>query len=61
MDPIALFVILFVWMAASTGSGFLLALLGKRVHPTLNTRRLWLFYTLVMATMVALVFIVIWT
>jgi hypothetical protein len=60
VEPVTLFVLLCVWMAASTSSGFLLALLGKRVHPTLSTRRLWLFYTLIMASLVALVFIVTW-
>jgi hypothetical protein len=47
-------------MAASSGSGFLLALLAKRVHPGLSLLKLWGFYTVLMATLVAVVFLIIW-
>lgn len=47
-------------MAASAGTGFLLALLGKRIHPGLSLVKLWLFYTVLMGTLVALVFVIAW-
>ena len=49
-----------VWVAASSGTGFLLALLAKRIHPGLSLVKLWLFYTVLMATLVALVLILAW-
>jgi len=60
MDPFALLVLSAVWVAASSGSGFLLALLAKRVHPDLSLMKLWGFYTVLMALLVAVVFLVIW-
>jgi hypothetical protein len=58
MDLVAWIVLLVVWTAASSGSGFLLALLAKRIHPALSLRKLWLFYTALMAMLVAAVFLV---
>lgn len=49
-----------VWVAASSGTGFLLALLARRVHPGLSLVKLWLFYTVLMALLVAVVFFVGW-
>jgi hypothetical protein len=49
-----------VWVAASSGTGFVLALLAKKIHPGLSLVKLWLFYTVLMATLVALVFILAW-
>jgi hypothetical protein len=60
MDPVALLVLSVVWVAASSGSGFLLASIAKRAHPGLSLRKLWGFYTVLMATLVAVVFLVIW-
>lgn len=60
MDPVTLVVLLFVWMVASSGTGYLLALLAKRIHPGLSLVKLWLFYTVLMATLVAIVFLVGW-
>jgi hypothetical protein len=53
-------VLLVVWTAASSGSGFLLALMAKRIHPGLSLVRLWLFYSALMATLVAVVFLMGW-
>ena len=47
-------------MAASSGTGFLLALLARRVHPGLSLGKLWLFYTVLMAFLVAVVFLIAW-
>lgn len=47
-------------MAASAGTGFLLALLARRLHPSLSLVRLWFFYTVLMAFLVAAVFIIGW-
>ena len=58
MDAYVLGVLLLVWAAASTGTGYLLALLARRIHPGLSLPRLWLFYTVLMATLVAAVFLI---
>ena len=60
MDPLSWTVLLLVWMTAATGSGFVLALLARRIHPGLSLVRLWIFYTILMATLVAVVFLVAW-
>ena len=60
MEPVTLLVLSGVWMAASSGTGFLLALLAKRIHPGLSLLKLWLFYTVLMATLVAVVFVIAW-
>ena len=60
MEPLALIVLLMVWMAASSGTGFLLALLARRLHPGLSMLKLWLFYTVLMALLVAVVFLIGW-
>ena len=53
-------VLLMVWVAAASGTGFLLALLAKRIHPSLSLGKLWAFYTVLMATLVAVVFLIAW-
>ena len=60
METFSLIVLLGVWMAASSGSGFLLALLAKRVHSGLSMVKLWLFYTVLMALLAAVVFLIGW-
>ena len=60
VETFSLIVIRGVWMAASSGSGFLLALLAKRVHPALSMVKLWLFYTVLMALLAAAVFLIGW-
>lgn len=60
MDPLSWTVLLLVWMTAATGSGFVLALLARRIHPGLSLVKLWVFYTVLMATLVAVVFLVAW-
>jgi len=60
VEPVTLLVLSGVWMAASSGTGFLLALLAKRIHPGLSLLKLWLFYTVLMATLVAVVFVIAW-
>jgi hypothetical protein len=60
VEPLSLIVLSAVWMAASTGTGFLLALLAKRIHPGLSMVKLWLFYTGLMAFLVAAVFLIAW-
>lgn len=51
-------VLLAVWVAAASGTGFLLALLARRIHSGLSLRKLWAFYTVLMATLVAAVFLI---
>ena len=60
METTVLLVLSAVWVAASSGTGFLLALMAKRIHPGLSLRKLWLFYTVLMAMLVALVFVLAW-
>jgi hypothetical protein len=60
MAASTLIVLLVVWVAAASASGFLLALLAKRIHPGLSLVKLWAFYTVLMATLVAVVFLVAW-
>ena len=60
LDPLSMMVLCVVWVTASSVTGFLLALLAKRIHPSLSLPRLWLFYTVLMAVLVAVVFIIGW-
>ena len=60
MDPYPLVVLLMVWVAASTGTGLLLALLASRIHRGLSFPKLWAFYSVLMATLVAVVFLIGW-
>jgi hypothetical protein len=60
VEPLALIVLLLIWMASSSGTGLLLALLAKRLHPGLSMVKLWLFYTVLMAMLVAVVFLIAW-
>lgn len=60
MDPLSLTVLCAVWVAASLGSGILLALLAKRIHPGFSLVKLWLFYSVLMASLVAFVFLLAW-
>jgi hypothetical protein len=60
MDPLPLVVLLLVWMGASTGTGFLLALLASRIHTGLSLPKLWAFYSILMGTLVAAVFLIGW-
>jgi hypothetical protein len=60
VETTALLVLSAVWVAAATATGFLLALLARKIHPGLSLVKLWLFYTVLMATLVAIVFVVAW-
>lgn len=54
-DPLVLFVLAGVWISAILGSGFLLALIAKRIHPSLSLGRLWVFYSILMGVLATLV------
>ncbi len=60
MTTLEWLVLLAVWVTASSGTGYLLALLAKRIHPGLSLRKLWAFYTVLMASLVAVVFLIGW-
>lgn len=60
VETLTLIVLLLVWMTASSATGFLLALLAKRFHPGLSLVKLWLFYTVLMGLLVAVVFLIGW-
>jgi hypothetical protein len=59
MEILPWLVLAVLWVLASVGSGFLLALLARRLHPSLNLVRLWFFYTILMAVLVAIVLLII--
>ena len=47
-----------LWILVSLAGGALLALLAQRMHPALRFRRLWLFYSALLAFAVAAVFVI---
>jgi hypothetical protein len=48
------------WAVLSMTGGALLALLARRIHPSLSVRRLWIFYTTILAVTVAIVLAISW-
>jgi hypothetical protein len=60
LDFFPLLVLALVWVAAASLTGFLLAILARRIHHGLSLVRLWFFYTVLMATLVAFVFLITW-
>ncbi|HUG41401.1 MAG TPA: hypothetical protein VMM12_13015 [Longimicrobiales bacterium] len=49
-----------IWLACSLGGGALLALLARRLHPSLSLRKLWIFYSTLLALTVAAVLAIAW-
>lgn len=49
-----------VWLACSLGGGAVLALLAKRIHPSLSVHRLWVFYSALLALTVAAALAIAW-
>lgn len=49
-----------VWLACAAGSGWVLALIARRAHPSLSLPRLWIFYSVLMSVLVAVVFAIGW-
>jgi hypothetical protein len=47
-----------LWLGAATGGGALLALLARRIHPTLSFRKLWLFYSALLGIGAGLFFMI---
>ncbi|NNM06318.1 MAG: hypothetical protein HKO65_14600 [Gemmatimonadetes bacterium] len=60
MEPITMLVLSAIWVGAASGTGFVLAVIAKRIHPGLSLKKLWLFYTVLMAFLVAIVFLIGW-
>ena len=58
LDFVSLAVLSLVWATAASGTGILLALLARRIHPGLSLVRLWFFYTVLMALLVGMVFLI---
>jgi hypothetical protein len=56
----AVWVLLALWAGCSMAGGALLALLARRIHPSLSFRRLWLFYTAILGFTGAVVMVLIW-
>lgn len=57
---LAIAVLAAVWLGTSVMGGALLALLAKRIHPSLNFRRLWLLYGSLLAFTVSAVMVIAW-
>ena len=49
-----------VWLGCSLGGGALLALLARRMHPSLSLVKLWIFYSTLLAATVAAVLAIAW-
>ncbi len=49
-----------LWVVASTAGGAVLAALARRMDAGLSFRRLWTFYTLLLALAAAAVFAIAW-
>ncbi|HSH44899.1 MAG TPA: hypothetical protein VK966_03530 [Longimicrobiales bacterium] len=49
-----------VWLLCSLGGGILLALLARRIHPSLSLRRLWVFYSALLGLSVAAILAIAW-
>lgn len=49
-----------VWLGTAVVGGAALAHLAKRIHPSLNFRRLWLVYAALLAFTVAAVMAIAW-
>lgn len=54
-SPMVLWVLGLAWFSAAVFTGMLLALLARRIHPSLSLGRLWVVYTLLMGFLVAFV------
>jgi hypothetical protein len=52
--------LILAWAVLSMAGGALLALLARRIHPSLSVRRLWIFYTALLAVTVAIVLAIAW-
>jgi hypothetical protein len=52
--------LILAWAVLSMAGGTLLALLARRIHPSLSVRRLWIFYTALLAVTVAIVLAIAW-
>jgi hypothetical protein len=51
---VSLLLVAVVWLLAALGSGAGMALLYKRLHPSLAFYKLWAFWTMVLSALVAL-------
>jgi len=60
LDLFSLGVLALVWVAAASGTGFLLALLARWIRPSLSLVKLWFLYSVLMALLVAFVFLMGW-
>ena len=56
-DPLVLTVLVVLWVVSACLTGLLLALIARRIHPSLSLGRLWMFYSVLMAGLVALVMV----
>jgi hypothetical protein len=57
---VAVALLALVWLGTSALGGAVLAMLAKRIHPSLNLRRLWLVYSGLLAFLVGAVMAIGW-
>lgn len=57
---VAYVVLIAVWVISSLATGWILALIARRAHPSLSLLKLWVVYSGLMAFLVAVVFLVGW-
>lgn len=60
VDLLIFLILALVWMGTAAGTGALLALLARRIHPGLSLVRLWFFYTILMAVLVCAALLIGW-
>lgn len=58
--PLATGLLILAWAVLSMAGGVLLAMLARRIHPSLSPRRLWVFYTALLGATVAVVLAIAW-
>ncbi len=56
----AIALLVLAWLATAAAGGLVLALLARRIHPSLNVRRLWLVYSALLAFAVGVVMAIGW-
>jgi len=56
----AVWLLVLVWAVAVMGGGALLALLARRIHPSLSLVRLWLFYTVLLGFAATIIMVIVW-
>lgn len=57
-EPLVWIALLAIWLVSAALCGLVLALIARKVHPSLSFLRLWIFYAALTGFLVAVVFAV---